>query len=102
MHKALSIDHNIALTSKTSAASDCILFIFTFHLVNNAIKPIVNCNFNMFNSVSSTLNIFYLFFYLQNLLQSMEYSKIVSNRTYVPPLGNASLVSGQSKKVHPF
>ena len=30
----------------------------TFHPVNNSIKPIVNCNFNLLNSDSSTCNIF--------------------------------------------
>ena len=41
-----------------SAGNDHIPFTIAFHLVNNSIKPIVNCNFNFPNSDSSTSNIF--------------------------------------------
>ena len=58
MSKALSIDRITALTPKTRAASDRIPFTITFHPVNNSIKPIVNRNFNLLNSDSSTSNIF--------------------------------------------
>ena len=60
MNKALSIDRIIALTPKTRAASDRIPFTITFHPVNNSIKPIVNRNFNILNSDSSTSNILLL------------------------------------------
>ena len=58
MKKALSIDRITALTPKTRSASDRIPFKITFHPVNNSIKPIVNRNFNLLNSYSSTSNIF--------------------------------------------
>ena len=58
MSKALSIDRITALTPKTHAASDRILFTITFHPVNNSIKPIINCNCNLLNSDSSTSIIF--------------------------------------------
>ena len=45
-----SIDRITALTPKTRATSDCILFTITFHPVNNSVKPIVNRNFNLLNS----------------------------------------------------
>ena len=58
MHKAFSIDRITALTPKTRAASDRIPFTITFHPVNNSIKLIVNRNFNLPNSDSSTFNNF--------------------------------------------
>ena len=57
MSKTLSIDRITALTPKTRAASDRIPFT-TSHPVNNSIKPIINRNFNLLNSDSSTSNIF--------------------------------------------
>ena len=58
IHKAFSIDRITALTPKIRAASDLIPFTITFHPVNNSIKPIANCNFNLLNSDSSTSDIF--------------------------------------------
>ena len=58
MHKGLSIGRITALSPKTRAVSDRIPFTITIHPVNNSIKPIVNRNFNILNSDSSTSNIF--------------------------------------------
>ena len=57
MSKALSTDRITALSPKTRASAR-ILFTTTFHPVNNSIKPIVNRNFNLLTSNSSTSNIF--------------------------------------------
>ena len=58
MHKAFSIDHATALTLKTRANNIQILFTINFYPIDNSIKPIVYCNFNLLNSDSSTSNIF--------------------------------------------
>ena len=58
MNKTFSIDCITAFTPNTRAAIDRIPFTITFHQVNNSIKPIVNRNFNLLSSDSSTSNIF--------------------------------------------
>ena len=46
MHKAFSIDRTTALTPKTRAANDRILFTLNFYSVDTSVKSLVNSNFN--------------------------------------------------------
>ena len=56
--KVSDVSRESALVSNTRTTNNRIPFTVTYHPLNNAVKPIVNRNFNLLNSDLATSNIF--------------------------------------------